>query len=112
MAEWSKALDLSSSILRMHEFEPRRRHSFSMPCAAQHVTQAFTQSVSFDGLVGYDDRLTRGRCRVRSSVEVPFEDWSSHRALVAQLAALRSYEPMVQGSSPCRSSFVRATLQR
>ena len=24
-------------------------------------------------------------------------------ALVAQLAALRSYEPMVQGSSPCRS---------
>ena len=30
-------------------------------------------TVSFDGLVGYDDRLTRGRCRVRSSVEVPFE---------------------------------------
>ena len=25
-------------------------------------------------------------------------------ALVAQLAALRSYEPMAQGSSPCRSS--------
>ncbi len=27
-------------------------------------------------------------------------------ALVAQLAALRSYEPMVQGSSPCRSRFL------
>ena len=26
-------------------------------------------------------------------------------ALVAQLAALRSYEPMAQGSSPCRSIF-------
>ena len=28
-------------------------------------------------------------------------------ALVAQLAALRSYEPMAQGSSPCRSIFSR-----
>ena len=28
------------------------------------------------------------------------------KALVAQLAALRSYEPVAQGSSPCRSSFL------
>ena len=82
MAEWSKALDLSSSILRMHEFEPRRRQSLlseSRSRAAGGSGSRYLKlgvrvagQVGFDGLVGYDDRLTRGRCRVRSSVEVPF----------------------------------------
>ena len=40
------------------------------------------------------------RSRVRPPPEALF---IQIKALVAQLAALRSYEPMVQGSSPCRS---------
>ena len=164
MAEWSKALDLSSSILRMRGFEPLSRHRFAIVAVlgatttrgSSHIPQKSSwpnwirrettnleiegsspseDVLCFDGLVGYDDRLTRGRCPVRSRVEVRFGyskegQWSSgmilasgargrefdsplapfcrhsqSEALVAQLAAHWSYEPMVQGSSPCRSSF-------
>ena len=41
---------------------------------------------------------------VAGSIPAPGTFYST-QALVAQLAALRSYEPMAQGSSPCRSTF-------
>ena len=43
---------------------PRRCERRTLPI------ELIPQYVSFSGLVGYDDRLTRGRSRVRFSAEV------------------------------------------
>ena len=86
MAEWSKALDLSSSILRMPGFESQRRHfgcSYNGVPVAQWIGRETTNleiggsspsedDLGSSGLVGYDDCLTRSRSPVRSRDRVPF----------------------------------------